>query len=200
MRTGAVDPLAVAVIALPLGLVAALLSWSVRRRRGRSVADAWIDGGLVASLVGVLLATFTPLSEFGETSTHPRAIQLVPLERLDGAPVEFAVINLLLLAPVAFLLVLRGRRAGFLPAVFACVGLSILIELLQLFHPSRGTNVDDVLLNSLGALGGATLGGLARWVRPTTRAHRADRRRRGRGGRGTGDRDGRVSRPWPAGR
>jgi hypothetical protein len=199
MRTGAVDPLAVVVVAVPLGIVAALASWAWHRRRGYPTADAWVDGGLTAALVGVVLATFTPLSEFGGTSTHPRAIQLVPLERLDGAPVEFAVINLLLLAPVAFLLVLRGRRAWFVPAVLACVGLSVVIELLQLFHPSRGTNVDDVLLNSAGALAGATLGGLARWVRPTTRAHRADRRRHGRG-RGDHDRDGAVSRPWPAGR
>jgi hypothetical protein len=196
MRTGAVDPVAVAVIAVPIGLLVGFLSWWWRGRAGVLRADAWIDGALAGTLVGVLLATFTPLSEFGELSTAPRAVQLIPLERLDGAPVEFAVINLLLLAPAACLLVLRGTRARFAPVVAACVALSVVIETLQLFHPSRGTNVDDVLLNSLGALAGATLGGVGRLLRPTTRHHRAARRRRGRGGRGG---RGEVSRPSPTG-
>jgi hypothetical protein len=177
MRTGAVDPLAVVIVALPLGLLACLLSWWWRGRAGVLRADAWIDGALVAVLVGVLLATFTPLSVFGVTGGTDPAVQLTPLERLDGAPVEFAVINLLLLAPLAFLLVLRGTRARLAQVVVVCIALSIVIETLQLFHPMRGTNVDDVLLNSLGAVGGALLGGIGRLVRPTTRRHRAMRRR-----------------------
>jgi hypothetical protein len=193
MKTGLVDPVAVALVAVPLGLLAGVVSWLVRRRRGAATADAWIDGALVGALVGVLLATLTPLSELGETAPSRGAIQLVPLERLDGAPVEFAIINLLLLAPVAFLLVLRGRRAWLVPAVLACVALSVAIEGLQLFHPSRGTNVDDVLLNSAGALAGGVLGGLARLVRPSTRRWG----RRG-GGAGHGDPDRtRLRQPTP---
>jgi hypothetical protein len=176
VRIGAVDPLAVVLVAIPLGVAAAALSWWWRRRTGRLRADAWIDGALVTALVGVVLATFTPLSAFGDTAGRTPSVLLTPLERLDGAPVEFAVINLLLLAPVAFLLVLRGRRARFLPVILTCVGLSIAIETLQLLHPLRGTNIDDVLLNSVGAVAGAVLGGLARLVRPTTRRHRAQQR------------------------
>jgi hypothetical protein len=176
MRIGAVDPAAVVLVAVPVGLLVGLLSWSWRRRAGRVVADAWIDGALAAALVGVLLATFTPLGRFGETAGRSPTVQLTPWERLDGAPVEFAVINLLLLAPVAFLLVLRGRRAKLVLVVLACIGLSVTIELLQLLHPLRGTNVDDVLLNGIGVLAGALLGGFARLVRPTTRQHRATRR------------------------
>jgi glycopeptide antibiotics resistance protein len=190
MRTGAVDPVAVVVIAVPVMIVVGALSWWWRGRLGVRRADAWIDGALAGTLVGVLLATFTPLSAFGTTAPYPRAIQLVPLERLDGAPVEFAVINLLLLAPVAFLLVLRGTRARFVQVVLACAALSVTIETLQLFHPDRGTNVDDVLLNSVGALAGAVLGGVARLVRPTTREDRAARRR---------GRRRQVSRPSPTG-
>jgi hypothetical protein len=191
VRTGAVDPLAVVLVAVPAGVLAWFVSWTWRRRGGRSRADAWIDGALVGTGLGVLLATFTPLSAFGTTGGRAPVVQLTPLERLDGAPVEFAVINLLLLAPVAFLLVLRGRRAHLVPVVLACVGLSALIETLQLLHPMRGTNVDDVLLNSVGAVGGAVLGGLARLVRPSSR--RAGAERRQRGGFGVGPRS-------PAGR
>jgi hypothetical protein len=180
MRTGAVDLGAVVLVALPIGVVAWLVSWWWRERTGRTRADAWIDGALVAAFVGVLLATFTPLSEFGNTGGVRPTVQLTPLDRLDGAPVEFAVINLLLLAPVAFLLVLRGRRAYLVPVVAACIGLSVVIEVLQLLHPMRGTNVDDVLLNGLGAGAGAALGGVARLVRPTARRHRAQRRQRDR--------------------
>jgi hypothetical protein len=176
VRIGAVDPLAVVLVAIPLGVAAAALSWWWRRRTGRLRADAWVDGALVTALVGVVLATFTPLSAFGDTAGRTPSVLLTPLERLDGAPVEFAVINLLLLAPVAFLLVLRGRRANLAAVVLSCVGLSIAIETLQLLHPLRGTNIDDVLLNSVGAVAGAVLGGLARLVRPTTRRHRAQQR------------------------
>jgi glycopeptide antibiotics resistance protein len=181
VRIGAVDTLAVVLVAIPLGVVVAALSWWWRRRSGRLREDAWVDGAVVAVLVGVLLATFTPLSAFGRTDGRTPEVLLTPLERLDGAPVEFAVINLLLLAPVAFLLVLRGRRASFVPTVLACIGLSVAIETLQLLHPMRGTNIDDVLLNSLGAIAGAALGGLARLVRPTTRRHRAEQRELRRG-------------------
>jgi hypothetical protein len=180
MRTGAVDPGAVAMVALPGGLLTWLVSWWWRDRTGHLRADAWVDGALVASLIGVLLATFTPLSEFGNTGGVRPAVQLTPLDRLDGAPVEFAVINLVLLLPVAFLLVLRGRRASLAVVVLACIGLSVVIETLQLFHPRRGTNVDDLLLNSVGVFVGAGLGGVARLVRPATRRHRADRRHGGR--------------------
>jgi hypothetical protein len=176
MRTGAVDPVAVLVVAVPVGIVVGVLSWWWRDRTGRSGGDAWVDGALAAALIGVLLATFTPLSAFGATGGTDPTVQLTPLERLDGAPVEFAVINLLLLAPVAFLLVLRGPRARFVWVVLACIGLSVGIETLQLLHPMRGTNVDDVLLNSLGALAGAVLGGVVRLVRPTTRQYREVRR------------------------
>jgi hypothetical protein len=176
MRIGAVDPAAVVLVAVPVGLVVGLVSWSWRRRTGRVEADGWIDGALAAALVGVLLATFTPLGRFGDTAGRSPAVQLTPWERLDGAPVEFAVINLFLLAPVAFLLVLRGRRANLVVVVVACIALSVTIETLQLLHPLRGTNVDDVLLNGIGVVAGALLGGLARLVRPTTRQHRATRR------------------------
>jgi hypothetical protein len=191
MRTGAVDPLAVVLVAIPAGVLAWFVSWTWRRRSGRPRADAWIDGALVGTGLGVFLATLTPLSAFGAADGRAPVVQLTPLERLDGAPVEFAVINLLLLAPLAFLLVLRGRRAHLVPVVLACVGLSVLIETLQLLHPMRGTNVDDVLLNSAGAAGGAVLGGLARLVRPASRRHRAGRRRPG---------DPEVSPRSPAGR
>jgi hypothetical protein len=176
MRIGVVDPAVVVLVAVPVGLVVGLVSWSWRRRTGRVEADGWVDGALAAALVGVLLATFTPLGRFGDTAGRTPDVQLIPWERLDGAPVEFAVINLFLLAPVAFLLVLRGRRANLGVVVLTCIGLSVTIETLQLLHPLRGTNVDDVLLNGIGAVVGALLGGLARLARPTTRQHRATRR------------------------
>jgi hypothetical protein len=180
MWTAAVDPVAVVVVATPVGIVVGVLSWWWRRRTGRLLGDAWVDGALAAALVGVLLATFTPLSALGDTGGAAPTVQLTPLERLDGAPVEFAVINLLLLVPVAFLAVLRGPRARFVWVVLGCIVLSVAIETLQLLHPMRGTNIDDVLLNSLGALAGAVLGGAARLARPTTRHHRARRRTAGR--------------------
>lgn len=52
----------------------------------------------------------------------------------------------------------RSRWTRWLAAVAAACLLSTLIEAAQLFIPSRATDVDDVLFNTLGAMLGAVFG------------------------------------------
>jgi len=59
-----------------------------------------------------------------------------------------------------------GRAAAFGRAVLVGLGLSVTIELVQLTIPNRATDVDDVLLNTMGAALGA---GLFTWLLRRTR-------------------------------
>jgi glycopeptide antibiotics resistance protein len=49
------------------------------------------------------------------------------------------------------------RRQRLLTAIALGISLSIIIELIQLTIPSRATDVDDVLFNTIGTAIGATL-------------------------------------------
>ncbi|MTV25373.1 VanZ family protein [Nitriliruptoraceae bacterium ZYF776] len=152
--------------ALVVGLAVTVGSGLVRAATGtrRTFGAAALDGALIGSLAGVAVATLYPLDRFGELTSRPE-IQLVPLERLDGAPIEFAVINVLLLVPTVLLLAQRWRSVGVVRLTLLAGLLSCLIEGAQLFHPERGTNVDDLILNTVGAAGAAIVGVTVRWAR-----------------------------------
>ncbi|MFA9443831.1 VanZ family protein [Egicoccus sp. AB-alg6-2] len=176
---GPIDVVAAAAAAVPVGLLVGLVVWRRRRAAHRATRDAWIDGALVGWLVAVGVATLSPLGEFGQLTPAPEVV-LDPFARLPGAPAEYAVVNLLLLAPVGLLLVLRGLRANLLRAVLFGAVTSLTVEVLQLFHPGRGTNVDDLILNTVGVVLGAVLGLLLRPLRPSLRHRSGGRPRRER--------------------
>lgn len=165
---GPVDVAAAAAAAVPVGLLVGLLVWRRRRAAHETTRDAWIDGTIVAWVVAVLVATLSPLRSFGDLGVTPQVV-LVPFERLNGAPPAYGVINLLLLAPLGALLALRGLRVRLGVAIVSGVGFSLVIELLQLLHPERGTNVDDLILNSIGVVVGALLGAAWRPLRSSRR-------------------------------
>lgn len=73
-------------------------------------------------------------------------------------------LNVLLLAPFGFLLPRAWPRAdSFIPAALGGLGLSLLVELSQLLN-IRATDVDDLIMNLLGAVLGFGLHRLlARW-------------------------------------
>jgi hypothetical protein len=152
----------VLAFALVAGGATTVLSGLVRAAasRGRSpdLGQALLDGALIASIVGVLVATMWPLGLLGVDTGAPPEINLQPFDRLDGAPPMFAVINLLLLVPTILLLAQRWQRAGVIRLAVVGVTMSVTIELVQLAHPLRGTNVDDVALNSIGAVVAAIVG------------------------------------------
>ena len=141
---------------LPLaGAVAwALAAWRIRN--GRATRAAWRDSiAEVATVAGSL-----PLLFLGLTSREgPNALQLVPLVDLaDLASAEPRVIveqltgNLFVFAAAAFFLPIRfpiGLGTITLGAAIACTAL----EAMQYaFLTGRVVSVDDVLLNTLGAV------------------------------------------------
>jgi glycopeptide antibiotics resistance protein len=95
-------------------------------------------------------------------------LQLVPLVHLIGGftpPIEGefllnAVGNVLLFMPFGAALCLRGLPLR--KTVRSGIAISVVVEITQLLIPGRTTSVDDVLLNTLGALLGHAL--VSRWA------------------------------------
>jgi VanZ family protein len=153
----------VALVAALLTVLASAL-WRAAAGRGRRpvVAPAVLDAALVASLAAVFAATLSPLEQFGTGLATRPEVNLRPLEAMHGAPEWYARINAVLLVPTVLLLAQRWRRAGIVRLTLFGVALSATIEVLQLLHPERGTNVDDLMLNSAGAAAAAVVGVLIR--------------------------------------
>jgi hypothetical protein len=163
----------VVVAALVVGAAVAVVSLVARMvRRGRGgrpvLGAALLDGAIAASLAAVLVATLSPIELLGTRLDRPSEVNLRPLEALHGAPRFYAVINALLLVPTVLLVAQRWQRAGIVRLTLAGVALSVAIETLQLVHPARGTNVDDLALNSAGALAAAIVGVTIRAARRRT--------------------------------
>lgn len=69
--------------------------------------------------------------------------------------------NMLMFVPIGALLVLLSYKCQKLHVtLFTGMGISLLIEMIQLFESSRGTDVDDVILNTIGTFGGYIVGKL----------------------------------------
>jgi glycopeptide antibiotics resistance protein len=130
---------------------------SITQRSG-GLGAAALDGAIVGSLAAVLLGTLSPLDQLGAIGPGDARVNLVPFELMRGAPERYGVINLWLLTPLVIAVAQRWRRAGVVRLTLAGVLLSGAIEFAQLFHPARGTNVDDLIYNTGGALAGAIVG------------------------------------------
>ncbi len=162
-------------VPLALTLAAALaLVVGMAGRRGRgglASRPVWANIALLASVAGIVALTLNPSGEDND-------IQLIPLRDFVDAltsPVNetvllAAVANVLLFMPFGAALNMRGLSlkktalVGF--ALTACVEGAQL-----LFVSGRTTSVDDLLLNTLGAVLGHAL--LQSWA-PARKAPRSD--------------------------
>jgi glycopeptide antibiotics resistance protein len=149
------------LLLLPLAGVAAYL-W---RRRTRSARDALAEVGLLCWTLPFLGMLFTP-------QATPRSIDLVPLHDLPswfssdpGTALAQLVGNLSVLAGVGFFLPVRFGWAASLPRILVLAAVSaVLIETLQwVLAIGRVSSVDDVLVNTVGAVLAAA-GSRAWWV------------------------------------
>ncbi len=116
---------------------------------------------LSCSLAAILALILVPAPGANE-------LQLVPLVHIIGGErlstqtdvLMNLVGNALLFLPLGAGLCLLGFRIRTTLAI--ALSLSLLVEIAQLLVPGRTTSVDDVLLNTLGALVGHAL--LLRWA------------------------------------
>lgn len=150
-------------VALVASLVAALLFASVgaqRHGRPRRWQQACLGGGVVGAGVAYAMATLSPFSLLGAgvlpgDPEFPQNVNLVPVTDMFATRADLLVVNLALLAPFGFLMRLRWPSLGLGAIALTSITFALLIEVAQLFHPLRGTNIDDVTLNAVGSVIGA---------------------------------------------
>lgn len=160
--------LSVTAIACPFIAVAFLTAFLCRRRRQRHFNWLWslACAGFMISLVNIFWNTvsFTPFIYGFEL--HKENINLIPIISIvkmitflmTDSHISFTIINLfgniLFFLPVGFLLPFLSQKfERAWKTIFFGGLLSLLIEVWQLFLP-RGTDIDDIILNTLGtALG-----------------------------------------------
>jgi len=171
---------------LVLAAPVALATWAIARRRHRelpvrerrlrlalNVALAWY-------LLGIACVTLLPTPP-GQTGLE-WGLQLRPfvsivdeLNSAIDASVAFRIVglNIVLFIPLGFLL--RIRPIGWLPTIALVAAISLAIESLQAVLPlGRTTNIDDVLLNTLGGILGAGIASLTLRTRRRSQIRSAD--------------------------
>jgi glycopeptide antibiotics resistance protein len=85
-------------------------------------------------------------------------LQLFEMFRIYKISSKQIIGNFIMLLPLGiYLPVLYRRMKHFLPVMFVCFFISMTIELLQLVTSFRSADVDDILLNTLGACCGFIL-------------------------------------------
>jgi hypothetical protein len=125
-----------------------------RRRRSRSPREALAEVGLVCWTLPFLAMLFTP-------QNAPRSVDLVPLHDLPswvsggpGTAIAQVGGNLAVLAGVGFFLPIRFRWARSLPRILliAAAGAAVIEALQWVLAIGRVSSLDDVLVNSAGAV------------------------------------------------
>ncbi|MEV4640848.1 VanZ family protein [Actinoplanes sp. NPDC049548] len=142
----------IVVVALVLPVLS-LVAYRWRRREvGRRLAGAEV--GLVAGSLPWTIMLFTP-------QDAPRSVDLVPLHDLPSwvsgdfeTAATQVVGNLLVLAAFGFFLPVRFAAMASVPRIFvAAVVTSAAVEALQwVLAIGRVSSIDDVLMNTLGAV------------------------------------------------
>ena len=152
--------------------VLALAGLVAQRLRRRPLRPAGLALGLVAAAYGAVLLAATGLADVLTLPAHDRGFrwpQLTPGRGIasyldDGittvAAVELAG-NVLLFVPLGVLLAIRTRLRPSTVALIA-VSTSVLIEGVQTVTGTGTGSVDDVLLNTAGALAGGAAVRVAR--------------------------------------
>lgn len=105
---------------------------------------------MLTNIVGMpTQGEYRRLAGLGETFFHPN-INLIPF--VDGFSLSF-VLNIFLFLPLGFLCPVISRRYQNVKNIFFTgLGLSLTIEIVQLFTLYRATDIDDLITNTVGAL------------------------------------------------
>jgi len=170
---------------LPYGMAAALILIFVQgvvKKERVPPFSAGITLLLALCLTVIFAVTVAPLSAYS-LRFFGNSVNLLPfavLEDVKDNPWNFYG-NILLFLPVGALpMLLWDRFKKLSVTLLFAAGLSAVIEVLQLFSP-RGTDIDDVLLNTAGAFWGFVLGKMVLKLYPQLKRFA----RRGGAGMGT---------------
>lgn len=136
------------------------------KRHGENKPANWLWGlclaGFILSVTNILWNTIS-LAPFFDGFKFYGNINLVPVVSIikmiktifTSDPSFFSIINLFgnigFFIPIGFFLPFISKKfSSFWLATLFGFSLSLLIEVWQLFLPARGTDIDDIILNTLG--------------------------------------------------
>ena len=84
--------------------------------------------------------------------------------------------NILIFVPYGFFISVAGRTRGFFKTLFFSMGLSLGVEIVQLFTRVGSFDVDDILLNTIGGVMGYTIFVICNQLRRTHYARNEKKR------------------------
>jgi|GEM_PF-3546848 len=152
------------LLLLPIVILAGLFIYRKRRNRlavKEAVTTVIIDMFLLLSVVGILVVTLFP-QRIVYTPIASR-VQLIPFADVTNISpyvlIENIVFNIFLFLPFGFFTSWRLSSTKVLRRILLMgMCFSLCIELLQLLLPiGRSTTVDDIILNTVGAVIGSLL-------------------------------------------
>lgn len=164
------------VIYIPFGLMATLVFLIINEigHRVKNEKVSWFHRMMLLSLglylTAVFAVTVSPVYSFSISNFGSR-VDLLPSQTLGEMlenPLNFYG-NILLFIPIGVLLVLLSNKCQRIhTTLLVGAGLSFFIEALQLFC-MRGTDIDDIILNTTGTLCGYFIGRFILTVAPSLR-------------------------------
>lgn len=163
---------------LPVAIIAAVLCYVVRRRKDPTLSRSHAVGAsLFVAYLAALLTLTLLISRLGELyyflfyhmpsgrahyGWSPYSYDLVPHFWKHFGPEQFG--NILLFLPFGFLFPLFRRSSGLLRTILSGAAVSLVIEVVQPVV-GRSCDVNDLILNTLGALISALIFFFVRFLR-----------------------------------
>lgn len=149
-------------LVLPIVIIWRLIRW---KKRGFNLKESWHEIGFllfISVLIGLFSQTIIPKSDAIQsysTSVNLQLFRVVKETYNAIAYLEFwqpfyinFLGNIILFMPIGFLLPLLYKRMEFFPnSVIIGLCISLFIEIVQV-PQNRSSDVDDLWLNTLGAL------------------------------------------------
>ena len=151
------DNYIVAIMAATIGMAGFILGQVLAGKSLRKIKVSQYLFGFVLLGYLFLLGTATGLLisfDFSLEIFRLRSVNLIPL---DGFTTEQGIMNVALFLPLGFLVpfVFHGmKKSGWGKVLMASFGISLMVEVLQLFHETRAFDVNDLMFNTLGGLAG----------------------------------------------
>jgi glycopeptide antibiotics resistance protein len=162
------------IYSLPFILLAWAIVILVSHRRHQPIRWLWLLAlaGLIATLVNLFQTTFTFEPLPGDFRLFAR-VNLIPFvgimkmvdDLLSAQPSNYSLTNFFgnigFFIPLGFFIPFLSKKiASAWKVILMGCGFSLFIEICQLFMPTRGSDIDDIILNTLGT----ALGYLLFWV------------------------------------
>jgi len=127
------------------------------KTKGIKVSKGFVIGWqLLACLMTAILSvtgsgSITDVGNYGDSIIRTEEISLIPFQWGNGDIIGL-ILNVIMFIPFGILLPLLWKKgAGLKETVFISFLFSLLIEISQLFN-FRATDIDDLLMNTLGGL------------------------------------------------